>query len=884
MASTKKTFRSLFIIPLIALLAGCGNPTPDHWSELVPDSTPFIMVPDDGATLGEILSADYIPLFDDITPSAIQVASTLEESAGSSLPISAMLFYPDTSNDWQPIWIAPSRNGILSVLKREYQPAFEQVNYRFREHDVQKLFISDRVYFAAELGDWLIVSESAIGIEKVLRTADGVEPALAMDHNDIRHGSVIMNTPSLDKWVRQKGQVSLRPKLYDVFHGSKPVVLSLNSSSDWQWQLSGTLEIEEEHSTLLRSLRSEPVPFTLDRYIPVNTAGFGIFRLEPRAVPGDEMETDGDTDEFVRDNPEIWEEIARELEDEVAFATFAESGAASASEFLYLRKIRNAGAIRTVLNRLVAEELAIRDGNTYSINSTWLAQLFGSQLNPMRDFFITVYRDVAAVAVRNGLAESVGGDADRRRVVYFDDDYMEIRESLGGDLSSIFYIDSERFGTYIQPWLYPQNYMSELLSGVDQFVMTTKASSDRRSMEVAFTSLEREATDQPYRENWLFPLNGAELTGEPVLADMTGSNRDEIIFTTDRGEIFVLASDGTTVTQTETGGDSPIGPPVVYDWYGNNQNVIMAAAGNRIYAWNDAGDVLPNFPIDIGEEITTPLTVSDINRNGVAEIMVGTSDRQLHILDSRGEPLSGWPQSTNAVIRSKPLITELAGQRSIFAFAENALHGWEINGNSRNDYPVFLPSQMTGSPERLDSHLLGAGLDGSLYSIGPEELFPDTLANTHSESSPVVQSIQVSSMSLSSTPVTGNTLLRDEDDRLVREDVILVQAGNGALFIYNTSGILRLTRTMGQPASEQFRPLITDIDNNQRDDMVALAGFGRLYAWDILSGERLYDLPTSGMNHLIIRDVSGGGNKEIIAQTRDGLRSWTILETRREEN
>lgn len=885
MSSLYNLFRNLIIISLLTVfLSGCGEPKPDHWSELVPDSTPFVIVPDEGATLSDILSAPYIPLFDDITPSAIQVVASIEEKAPSSVPVSAMLLYPDTSNDWQPLWISPSRNGILEYLKQEYQREFEQNRYRFRGHDVEKLFIAERIYYIAEAGDWLVFSESAIAVERVLRTLDGVDNRLAITPDKIRPGSVIMNTPSLDSWVKQKGQVSFRPGLTGVFDGGSPVTLSLNSSSDWRWQLTGEMKLDQDPSILLRSLRSDPRPFTLDRYIPVNTAGFGIFRLEPRRVPIDGLETSGDTDEFIRDNPEIWENIAAELEDEIAFATFAESGAASASEYLYLRKIRNAPAIRTVLNRLVAEELAIRSGNTYSINSTWLAKLFGSGINPMRDFFITVYPDVAAIAVRNGLAESVGGDADRRRVMYYDDNYMEIMDATGGDLSSIFYMDSNRFGTYIQPWLYPQNYMSELLTGLDQFVITTRASSGGESMEIAFTSFERETTDQPYRENWLFPLEGAELTGNPVLGDITGSNRDEIIFSTDQGEIFVLASDGTTVAQASTDGDTPVGPPVIYDWYGNNQNVIMIAAGNNIYAWNEAGDILPNFPINMGEEITTPLIVTDINRNGVAEIMVGTSDRQLHILNSRGEPLNGWPQSTNAVIRSRPLITELGGQRSIFAFAENTLHGWEVNGNSRSDYPVFLPAQMVGTPIRHQNHLLGSGLDGNLYSVGREELFADSLSTSHSDGDLKVQSLQIGGNSLSASPVIASTLTRDEDDRLLREDLVLTQAANGALFLHNLNGQLRLTRTMGQPASDRFTPLITDIDNNQRDDMVALAGFGRLYAWDILSGERLYDLPTSGMNYLIIRDVTGGGNKEIIAQTRDGLRSWTIFETRRERS
>jgi hypothetical protein len=876
----KITALSLFLL----ILAGCGGPSPSHWSEMIPDATPFVIVPQEGAGLGDMMGAEYMPMFDDISPSAIQLVSNLEEySENNLLTVQAMLLYPDTANDWQPIWITRKVNGLLPALKNSYQRRFEQNNYNFENHTIEKLFIGDREIFVIEVGSWMVFSESSLGIEHILRTISGTTSAMKIDRNSITPGTILMNTPSLERWIQQVAQVSHRPNLMNLFQGAGPFALSFNSSedADWNWQMTGSMPLESGQTPLVRSISSAPGSFTLDRYISVNTAGFGIFRLEPRRVPIDGLEVRNDTDRFIEENPDIWQRIAGSMESEFAFATFAESGAASASEYLYLRKINNAGEIRSQLNRLSDEGLAIRSGNTYSVNSSWLAKLFGSELNPMTDFYITVYRDVVAMAIRNGLAESVGGDAERRRVMYYDDDYMEVRNSLPSGLSSLFYVDAGRFGTYIQPWLYPQNYFNMLIAGLDQFVITTRKNSDNSSLEVAFTSFERETVDRPYRENWIFPLGGSDITGKPVMADISGSNRDEIIFSTVNGNVYALATDGTTVLQLSTEGDRPIGSPVVYDWYGNNQNVIMQAAGNRIYAWNDNGALLPNFPFELSDDISTPLTVMDITRNGVAEIIVATSDRRMHILNARGRALSGWPRSTNAVVITKPLITELRGQRSVFAFAENALHAWEVNGSDRRGFPVFLPAQMSGSPAQHRDHLVGSGLDGSLYSVGLTSLFSDTLSSTHASDSLYVQSIQLSNSSLNSTPSSHSVLMRDEEG-FFREEMILTQSSNGSVFLYNSNGDLRFTRTMGQPSSGSFAPFVVDIDRNQRNDIVALADFGRLYAWDILSGDRLYDLPTTGMRHVVIRDLTGNGNNEIIAHTRDGIRSWTVLRTRRE--
>ncbi|WP_083750003.1 FG-GAP repeat domain-containing protein [Rhodohalobacter halophilus] len=854
----------------------------NHWTELVPGDTPFVLVPEQNTAIFDLLEAQYTPLLDDMTPSAIQLINYVDEEAPGETSIQAVLFYPDMANDWQPVWISNAPSNLFGRLTAKHQKRFEQNRYLFNGYTIEKLFLDDRVLFVITLGDYFIFSESSLGIENMIRTLTGEDNPINLLPEEAAAGSFIVNTVSLESWVKQVAQVTYRPHLANMFTGGSPLVFRMDSTNaeTESWRMSAAMNLGENRSPLLRSISSEERGFTLDRYIPVNSAAFSIQRLQPRSVPPEEYTPETDTDRFIEQNLSVWQDIAAELDSEFAFATFAESGAESTSEYLYLRKISSASTIRSALNELVQEDLIIRDGNTYSIQSSWLARLFGSELNPMIDFYVTVYDEVAAIASRKGLVESIGGDANRRRVMYYDDDFMEIKETISESVSSIFYMNARAFDTYIQPWLYPQNYLSTLLSPLDQLVITTELESPDR-LTVQIHSFERESIDQPYRERWIFPLGGAEITGPSVLADITGSSRNEVIFSTNRGNVFALAADGTTVLEASTGDDTPIGAPVVYDWYGNNQNVILQAAGNKVYAWNNSGALLPNFPISLDENITTPLTVEDITRNGVAELVVGTNDRNLHILNSRGRALNGWPQSTNATIDEPPFIGTYEGERSIFTYSENTLHAWSINGERRNGFPVFLPAQIYGAPSKFKEHIVGAGYDGSLYAIGTNALFADSLSVTHASDSLFVQSIQISNTTLNATPSSHNLMLR-VDDELVRDDFVLIQSSNGSLFLYDDTGRLVVTQTMGQPSSNSFAPLISDIDRDQRMDLVALASFGRLYAWDVVSGARILDLPTTGMNHPIIQDVTGDGNIEIIAQTRDGLRSWTILEVRKE--
>ncbi|PWN08152.1 hypothetical protein [Rhodohalobacter mucosus] len=876
-----------FVFIVLLLITGCRSGDPGHWSEFVPGETPFLIVPQENTGLSEALSANYMPLFDDLTPSAVQMISSLTAENQYQITVNALLLYPETSNNWQPVWVTTPREAVMEGLTGRYQQPFNQNRYHFNGYTIEKLLISDRTVFALELSPYLIFSESSLSLEAILRTLNGQNSAVKLEADQIEPGRFIINMESVEHWVQQVAQVSYRPYLLDLFDGAGPLSLSFSTPEEEEgeslnWQLTGEMVVDSIGSTPLRAISSISEEFTLDRYISVNTSGFSILRLEPRAVPITGLDAANETDRYIRDNPEIWSLIASQLESELAFATFAESGASSSSEYMFYRKTSGNASIRDALNRLEQEGLAVRDGNTYQVNSRWLSILFGSELSAMSDFYVTLYRDVAALSLRKGLSQSVIPDAQRRRVVYYDDDYIEIREALPDNLSFVFYLNTPRFIRYIQPWLNPQHNINTLLSELDQFVISGERSSTEQPLSVTFSSFELQDSEQPYRENWIFPLQGSELTGKPVLANITAGERNEIVFSTLDGQVIALAADGTSVLEVSTGGDEPTGSPVVYDWYGNNQRVVMQAAGNRIYAWNSNGNLLPNFPVSLAENITTPLTVMDVTRNGVAEIIVGTSDRRIHILNSRGAPLEGWPQSTNTVVNGSPLITEIEDEWSLFTFAENTLHAWNINSARRQGFPVFLPTQMAGNPARYNNTILGSGLDGNLYSVGLQPFFSDSLASSHNTDSLQVQSVQITNSSLNSTPQVHSILLRDEEEGFIREDLILVQSANGSLFLYNSEGVLRFTASMAQPASSSTPPMISDLDMNGRQDLVAVADFGRMYAWDLLSGERLFDLPTTGMSHIVISDISEDGQHELIAETRDGLRSWTIIQTRRE--
>lgn len=868
------------------LFAGCGGQKNIDWKDVIPHETLLVIVPEENTTMDEALNLPVLPVLDNITSSTIQLIGEIDERLTSRSHLKAILLYPDSSVDLQPVWITtlPENGSFISGIKEKYQRPFVQNNYEFSGYTIEKLFTSSKILYAVQLQNYLLLSESSLGLENSLRALSDTSNRFQFSESEIRANSIIVNIPELDTWAQQLAKVEFRPFLINAFEGSSPVRFNYTTDGDggWAWQLNGDFKIESDEKPLILSLSGIAREPLLDRFIPANAAAFFIYRFPSRKIPYPEeqtVSTPNQLDSHLTQNSDIWKNLAESLGDEIAFTAFAESGALSTSEFLFLREVINRNRLVTTLNTLAADELITKDESTYFIQSEQAGLLFAGEMSPLQNFYLTIVNDDAiALARRKGLAESVEADVSRRRVMFYEDQYMDLRSDQPEEISSILYVDASRFGPYIAPWLKPQNHLDALLAGFDVLSATTSRINEESPVEIVLSAYQLETFDQPYREQWVFPIGGADLTGEPVFANMSGSSREEIIFATETGSIYVLAADGTIVMQASTESDKPVGSPVIFDWYGNNQNVVMAAAGDKIYAWNDTGIPLPNFPVNLGEEIITPLQVMDVTRNGVAEMIVATADRRLNILNSRGEAINGWPRTTNTPLTSPPLIERFINEMTVFAVSENILHAWSINGQPKNGFPIFFDSSLLKSPSMHEDHLYLSGSNGNLYALGMETVFADSLSETVQSDSIVVQSLKVSNSELNNTPAIYRPLMKDDNDEFYREDLLLLQSSNGSLFLYNLKGELRFTKTLGQPSDDDYEPVITDINKDQRLNLVALAGFGRLYAWDLLSGERIFDLPTSGMSYPVVFDLTGDGNNEIIANTRNGLRAWTIFQ------
>ena len=873
----QRLHRSIITIFIITLFWGCSSAPQQSWIKLLPGDATFAIVPKPNVTLSNIANEQYATILDDLTPSPFQQVGGMDSEFLQHINLKATVLYPSSSTESELIWITQTDLELDEWASAFYKP-FEQNNYHFNGLTVHQLHINGSEIFASQVHHWMVFSSTSIGTEAALRAYLGIAPAMEL-LEDPEPGHLILNVEHMDRWVQQFSEVTFRPNIMESFTGIQPASLLFTPSTGETptFNISGTLHLKDTtRATLMDALTHENRPITLDRYIASNAAGFSIFRLPPALKT--ELPTFAPTalDTLLTTDTEILRDLALAMDDEFGVVAFPESGLLANGEYLFLRKLENSNAFKNSIEKLADQGLITKQGNTYYIKSASLAKVIGSEMAPFTDFYLSLSRDVVVISKRRGLSESVEADRARRRTIYYEETYSKYKRTQPKELSGFVWAYTNDFLKFINPFLMGKASLDGLIGQYDITTMNFVKDETSNAVDLVFRSVTKEGSTQPYDELWVLPMQNDELAAPPVFADLVGSSTKEIIFSTLGGKIEALAFDGTSVMQAQMAdGDTPIGSPILYDWYGNGQPIIMQAAGTKIYAWNEGGRSLPQFPIEIGEHISAPIVVTDVMRNGIPEIIVATENRKIHVIDGRGQNVRGWPQFTNAVVTEAPVYEQVDGTWSVWVFSQNILHSWLRGGQVRPGYPTFVNATFTTSPTIFKEQILGGASDGYIYSIGQNLSFKDSLAVSIQMDSVSIKSLYATSSPVNSISTTGNVLLKN-DGGFYRSDLITAQSANGSILMFNPDGELQVSHSLGQPSSKTMAPKIADLNGDKNYEVLALADFGRLFAWEILTDRRIFDIPTSGMTYPVIEDLNDDGLNELIAFTREGLRCWTI--------
>ncbi len=229
---------------------------------------------------------------------------------------------------------------------------------------------------------------------------------------------------------------------------------------------------------------------------------------------------------------------------------------------------------------------------------------------------------------------------------------------------------------------------------------------------------------------WRF-LNDETVEAGSVIGDIDRDGRNEVVFTSGMspnvlfpggGLVNILNGDGTTRYRIHVG-EAFFAAPILADLTGDGNLEIIAApgpyfatidpalrpmskadalkAGDRIYAFNYKGELLPGWPYHTSPDDATnhqvwkEMAAADIDGNGTIEVIAidaggfNTSDNnapdpRLHVVQANGRALPGWEGGLPLRLPTTPQQSTLLVQQTSFTSPIVA----DVNGNGDPDIVV----------------------------------------------------------------------------------------------------------------------------------------------------------------------------------------------------
>jgi Secretion system C-terminal sorting domain len=99
--------------------------------------------------------------------------------------------------------------------------------------------------------------------------------------------------------------------------------------------------------------------------------------------------------------------------------------------------------------------------------------------------------------------------------------------------------------------------------------------------------------------------------------------------------------------------------PVLADINSDGKQEIIFSNGDIVYALNSNGVLIDNFPADFNEDITSGISVADINNDNIYDLVFVTANGDLYAFGVDGNVVSGFPIKVGPNTTSTPALANL---------------------------------------------------------------------------------------------------------------------------------------------------------------------------------------------------------------------------------
>ncbi|UCF78736.1 MAG: S8 family serine peptidase [Candidatus Eiseniibacteriota bacterium] len=328
---------------------------------------------------------------------------------------------------------------------------------------------------------------------------------------------------------------------------------------------------------------------------------------------------------------------------------------------------------------------------------------------------------------------------------------------------------------------------------------------------------------------------------------------------------YAALSWGSGNWQARTGGEVT-GSPLPFE-DGSVTYVAVTGADNCLHVLDSSGVPVVGWPRCVAGEPTSP-AAGDIDGDSDAEILVGTQTGTLHAWEASGASVAGWPVALGEAVVSGPLLCDIDEDSFLEVFcatADSVVHAFRGDGSVQPGWPVAVSGAITSEPCYA---LLGADTARAVVvATSDSRLNALTSDGTQVAGWPITLG--------SPSPGSPVGLDMDGDGR----SEIFVGAPDGTVYGVDDDGAVLggWPRSTGGGISRSVG--LGDVDGDDVPDVVAGASDGRVYAW-ALTGSPLSGWPAETGAAVVsspsLVDLDGDGAFEVAVGSDDrDLHLWS---------
>lgn len=249
-----------------------------------------------------------------------------------------------------------------------------------------------------------------------------------------------------------------------------------------------------------------------------------------------------------------------------------------------------------------------------------------------------------------------------------------------------------------------------------------------------------------------FPVQtSSTIMGSMAMGNINGDANREFVASLQNNNVICVNDLGQTKWTVPAGGTLRNGPVIAKLTATSGSKVVSITQNGILNVFNGDGTSYPNFPVTISGAYIAPVSIGDLNNDGIMDIVAVSLTGALHVVNSAtGQNLSGFPVtlqgggSQNAVTIAN---LDADTQPEMLVASSNGGYLYAINHDGSTLYQKNIGTQIKTSPVVADvnndgtKEIIVIANNGSIYVMNSEgNNLPNTPLNINTavECTPVV--------------------------------------------------------------------------------------------------------------------------------------------------